>query len=145
MRVFKLPPRPPPPPVDDGKKAASRRGRTSRARGRRFEKSTAEDIRAALNAHPEDVKLVSTSRWAGGGKDIIVHHALRARWPLHVECKDHKTLAVPAWIKQAEEAAVKENAGLEPIVVFKLAGNGKKYVIVAFDYFLKEVVRERED
>ena len=120
-------------------KAASRRSSTSRARGRGFEKSTACDIRDALGAHPEDVKRTPA---AIGGKDIVLHHALRPRFPFHVECKNCKTLQVPAWIKQAEDGAAKENAGLEPIVVFKLVGNGKKYVIVAFDYFLEKVCKE---
>lgn len=113
--------------------ARSRKSRSARARGRGFEKSTAEDIREALDAHPEDVKRTPA---AVGGKDVVLHHALRARFPFHVECKDCKKLDVPAWITQAEAGAVKDGLGLEPVVVFKLPRNRRKYVIVAFDYFL---------
>lgn len=120
------------------KGALSRRSRTARARGRGFEKSVAERIRAALNAHPDDVKRTPA---AVGGKDIIVHHALIPRWPFHVECKNTKTLAVPSWIAQAEEGAEKDGMGLQPIVVFKLPKNSKKYVIVEFDYFVEKVIQ----
>lgn len=113
----------------------SRRSRTGRARGRKFEKSTAEDIRAALGAHPEDVKRTPASV---GGKDIILHHALRERFPYGVECKDTKTLSVPAWLQQAEDNAEKDES--IPIVVFKLPRNAKKYVIVPFDHFLELAV-----
>lgn len=116
---------------------ASRRSRTGRAKGRGFEKSVAEDIREALGAHPEDVKRTPA---AVGGRDILLHHALRPRYPYSTECKNTKTLNVPAWIKQAEETAGKEGLGLEPLVVFKLAGNGKKYAIVEFEHYLKVTV-----
>lgn len=140
-RVFKLPPRPSLTPAvperTEEQIAASRRSRTSRARGRGFEKSVATDIREALGAHPEDVKRTPA---AIGGKDIVLHHALRPRFPYSVEAKNCKTLQVPAWIAQSEAAASKEGAGLEPIVVFKLPQNSKKYVIVEFDHFLKLAV-----
>jgi hypothetical protein len=120
--------------------AKSRKSRSARARGRGFEKSTAEDIREALGAHPEDVKRTPA---AIGGKDIVLHHALRARFPFHVECKDCKKLDVPAWITQAETGAEKDGLGLEPAVVFKLPRNSRKYVIVSFDYFLGFIKGEK--
>lgn len=121
--------------------ARSRKSRSARARGRGFEKSTAEDIREALGAHPEDVKRTPA---AIGGKDIILHHALRARFPYACECKNTRVLNVPAWIRQAEAAVEKEGAGLEPIVIFKLPGNAKKYVIVEFAHFLKVTIEHHD-
>lgn len=131
MRLFKLPPKKSPTPEEEARKAASRRSRTSRSRGRNFEKSTATDIREALGAHEEDVKRTPA---AVGGKDIVLHHALRPRFPYAVECKNTKTLAVPSWIEQAEK-----NAGGDtpiPAIVFKLPKNSKKYVIIPFNHFL---------
>lgn len=139
-RTFKLPPRKPEAEAAATQKAVlSRRSKTSRARGRGFEKSTAEDIREALGAHPEDVKRTPA---AVKGKDIILHHSLRPRFPFHVECKNTKTLAVPAWIEQAEQSAKEDGLGLEPCVVFKLPKNSKKYIILSFDYFLEKVLHE---
>jgi hypothetical protein len=97
-------------------------------------------VREALGAHPEDVKRTPA---AVGGKDLVVHHALRQRFPFHVECKDCKKLDVPAWITQAEAGAEKDGLGLEPVVVFKLPRNKKKYVIVAFDYLLAFISGEK--
>lgn len=74
-----------------------------------------------------------------GGRDIVLHHSLRERYPFYTECKNAKSLNVPAWIRQAEEGVAKEGSGDVPIVVFKLAGNSKKYVIVPFDHFLERV------
>jgi len=93
-----------------------------------------------MKAHHEDVKRTPA---AVGGKDIILHHSLVPRFPFHVECKNTKTLAVPAWIEQAEEGAAKDGLGLEPVVVFKLPKNSKKYIIVSFDYFLEKVLGEK--
>lgn len=134
MKTFKLPPKSAPtsPSEDEEKRlAASRRSRTSRARGRGFEKSTANDIRLALGAHPEDVKRTPASV---GGRDIQVHHALRPRFPYSVECKNTKTISVPSWIEQAESNVSDEMP--IPAVVFKLPKNSKKYVIIPFNHFL---------
>jgi hypothetical protein len=123
--------------VDDAKaKKLSRRARTSKAKGRSFEASVAEDIAKALDADPRDVKRTPASI---PGSDIIVHHSLRSRWEYYTECKNQKTLSIPAWIRQAEEGANRDDPGMTPIVVFKQHGNGKKYVVVDFDHFLRLV------
>lgn len=112
----------------------STRARTAKAKGRNFEAEVAEDIRNAFDAHEDDVKRTPASV---SGNDIIVHHTLRARgWVYYTECKNQKSLSVPAWLRQAEEGRDRDSPDLVPIVVFKTHGNSKKRVIMDFDHFL---------
>jgi len=74
-----------------------------------------------------------------GGKkerDILLSRAARSRWPIHTECKNHKTLAMPSWIRQAQEDTALEGLDLAPAVVFKIHGSSEPYVTMSLiDFF----------
>lgn len=112
-----------------GIKAVSRR-----AKGKRFEKDVAEDL-AAFFGVPASDALHARS----GKKESDVHltSTLRRVWPFWTEVKNHVTLKIPAWLKQAESDAKLDGTGLEPIVVFRQhrQSRAKKYVVVDYAFF----------
>lgn len=57
-------------------------------------------------------------------------------WPWAVECKDHKTWAIPAWIKQME-GAIKESRSIKDwILVVHKYRSSDDYVVMHLDSFL---------
>jgi hypothetical protein len=105
---------------------------SAKRKGRQFEYEIAERIAVALGLPREDVR---PSIAGASGKDIqLSNRAIRA-FPYWVECKNHKIVKIPAWVRQAEEGASKEST-LQPVVVFKLHRGRKRYVVMELDHFL---------
>lgn len=112
--------------------ALTRRARRSKAKGRALEKRVAEEVRAWTNLSEDDIKL---SRASYSGIDLEMSEKAKRAWSWGPECKNHKSLKVPAWIKQAEENA--GLYGLKPVIVFKQHGDGTLYVIIRFEHFME--------
>jgi hypothetical protein len=116
-----------------------RRGRAAKSKGKRYEKAIAEAIAKALDAPESDVVR---TRSGMGDADIELSENLKARFPFHIECKDHKSLHLPDWIRQAEEAAERLGHGMTPIVVFKQRRGVRSvsYVTIEMSAFLQLVL-----
>jgi hypothetical protein len=124
--------------ADLNAKRASRRGKTSKARGASFEKSVAEAIGAWINMPPSDV---FRTRTRAHGVDIGLSAGAKELFPFSPECKDHKTLHIPEWIKQAK---MNEVDGLPFLLIFKQHRSGQKYVVLEFEAFMQLVVGPEE-
>jgi len=116
---------------------------SAKRKGRQFEYEIAERIAVALGLPKEDVR---PSIAGASGMDIQLSNRAIKAFPYWVECKNHKTLKIPAWVRQAETGASKETT-LQPVVVFKLHRGRKQYVVMELDHFLglvKEISWEQK-
>ncbi|MCA9780296.1 MAG: hypothetical protein KC800_26405 [Candidatus Eremiobacteraeota bacterium] len=87
-------------------------GRRARTKGQEFQKS----IEHALAVVYPEAK--SASQYLGGkreGSDV-------QGTPYFIECKDHKTISIPAWWRQAEDDRKELGCEDEVAVVFNLSG-----------------------
>lgn len=129
------------------KKQASQRGRSAKARGARFEKLMAETIAAWIDMPVSDVLRTRTGAFAA---DVGFSEEAAKRFPFHVECKDHRTLHIPDWIRQVEAAVEQKGNNLTPIVIFRhllQRGAGEKarhHVVIDFDSFMKLVTKNKD-
>jgi hypothetical protein len=114
----------------------ARLGRRSKTKGKSWEKAVEDAIAVWMQFGEGDV--VSTK--SGTDEcDIGLSPAAQKRFPFWVECKNTKTLAFPAWIRQTREAIAKARSKLSPIVVFKQHGDSTGYVIIEFSVFMQLV------
>lgn len=127
--------------------AASRRGRRSKRKGKRFEKTVADEtadwlgVTSGITADDD----VQRTRSGGDDCDVGLSEEVQLVFPYWLECKDHKTLAIPAWIKQVKEAQKRNKDTREPVIVFKQYGDGQKYAIVRFECFMELATRHLND
>jgi hypothetical protein len=112
--------------------------RSAKAKGRAFEKSVAARIAEWLGMTEDDVRSVAASV---GGEDVELTERARRLFNYYVECKNHRNLKLPEWIRQARAGAAKANKGAIPIVVFKQHGDGTPYVTIELDFFLELATR----
>lgn len=126
------------------KETLSKRARNAKAKGKAWEREIAAQIAEAISLPIEDVYN------ARSGKkecDIQLSTEARNRFPHHVECKNHKTLAIPQWIRQMEnDIKVLQKAGTPHgvgIVVFKQHGDRTPYAVVRFDHLLRLLTKGR--
>lgn len=121
---------------------ASRRGRSSKAKGARFERLIAETLAEWLDLPPSDI---FRTRTGSDKEDIGLSQEAARRFPFSVECKHHKSLKLPEWLKQAETNAKK--VGRTPLVIFRqsrAAGSeSRDYVVIPLFDFMELVTRER--
>lgn len=122
----------------------SRLGKRSKRKGRDFEKAVAERVAEWLGVPVEEV---SGARSGKKECDIqlstIAHHL----FPYHIEAKNHKSLSVPDWLRQASsDAALSTRKPTpEPVVVFKQHGDGEKWAIIRFEVFMELATRHLND
>ena len=122
------------------KKDASRRGRTSKAKGANFERAVAKKLKDAYG-----VEFVRTPlsggffRQSESFKGDIVPADKSVECKLHMECKSQKTWSLPAWLKQAENDAPENSY---PCVITHLHNTSKDYIMMGLDDFIKIVPEE---
>lgn len=102
-------------------------GASERRKGAAAERELAARLTDALGV--EVKRKLGAAR--DGGDDIQV-----ARY--RIEAKNHKRLAIPEWLRQAEASC--DNAGDVPIVAFRQTG-GRWYVVMSLDDWMP-LVRE---
>ena len=119
------------------RKRLSTKGRTSKAKGKTWEREVAAQVAEAIGLPVEDVYN------ARSGKkecDINLSTEARRRFPFYLECKNEKNARVPAWIKQMEgDLKLARQRGLPfrlGMVVFKQHGDRTPYALVRFDLLL---------
>lgn len=116
--------------------------RSARAKGKAFEKAVAEAVADWLGLTVDDIIR------ARSGKDecdIGLSAEARRRFDYWLECKNHKTLKIPEWIRQARDAAARAKKRGEghgtPVIVFKTHGDGTPYVVIDFFSFMELATR----
>lgn len=118
------------------KRAVTARG--SKAKGKAFEKRICEMIASSIGMELSDVQ---NARSGKKESDIALSAEARKRFPYHVECKNQRSLNIPAYIRQMEsDLTTHRKAGTAyatGLVVFKQHGDGTPYALVRFDYLLK--------
>lgn len=88
---------------------------SAKAAGSRFERSIADHLAAVLDDRID--RKVRT-----GAKDCGDIGGVRAAGKrIVIECKDHATLALPAWTREAQQEAINDGAALG-VVVHKRRG-----------------------
>lgn len=100
-------------------------------KGKRFQHIIARMISIATGLPLEEIYSCH-----GGKKERDIQQSDRAKevFPLHVECKNQRSLApIARWIKQASDDAKLENLGLAPAVIFKIHGNTTPYIILELE------------
>lgn len=115
-----------------------RLGRRSKAKGKLLEKRVAERISDWIGLPTSDIVR---ARSGVDEADIGLSLEATKRFPYTVECKNHKTLAIPAWLRQMDEYAARaRKRGESPgpgVLVFKQHGAGKLYAVIDFELFLE--------
>jgi len=122
-------------------------------KGKIFQHAVAKMIAQAIGLDERDVRSCI------GGKteaDVQLSSEAEARYPYHTECKAHKILQIPAWLKQAKRDSVvwiDHRDGTQscdnkvPTVVFKVHGVGDPYIVLPFHewlYVIKENLRHEQ-
>ena len=106
--------------------------RTRKAKGREFQTWVADQIRATLICHEDDVKPVLMS---GAGVDIQISPAMRERFPFSIECKRTESLNVWQAFKQAR---VNAYPATHPVLVAK-SNRLEPLAVIPFSLFLAMV------
>jgi hypothetical protein len=107
--------------------------RSRKAKGRRHEGAVAERLRAWTGL---DEDHIERSRASYSGEDMEMSKEAKAALPYWFECKNHKTLAIPAWLAQIDKAIKKAKDTRVPVLVFRLKNKRKRYAVVDLEHFL---------
>jgi hypothetical protein len=95
----------------------------------------AERIREWTGLSEDDV---THSRAAYSGEDIILSAKARKLMDIWVECKNHKTLSIPEWLRQMAAGQKRNNReDAKPVLVFKQHGDGTMICVIPFDDYLE--------
>jgi hypothetical protein len=97
----------------------SKRGKSSRLKGGNYERTIAkkfkDKLQVELTRTPQSGGFAKSSTKGDDFRGDIVSLDDTIEFLLHIECKDHASWSLPAWIKQAEEDCPE---GRIPIVIY---------------------------
>jgi hypothetical protein len=102
---------------------------SAKARGRKFQRDVADQLRSRFQIPEEDLWPAVGSE---NGEDIKMGSSARRILPISVECKCVESLNIWEALKQAEVNA----KAYEPVVAFK-RNHSKVYAAIEFDFFLE--------
>ncbi len=114
--------------------------RSAKQKGRMFEDAVAERVREWTGLDDDHIKR---SRAAYSGEDLEMSRLAQSVLPFDFECKNQKTLSIPAWIRQVEKRTAK--SGKDFVVVFKNHGSSRMFAVIDFDVFLELATRYRNE
>jgi hypothetical protein len=131
----------------------SKRGKSSRNKGANYERTIAKIFKDKLGIElkrtPMSGGFARSAEKADEYRGDIVCLDVDKEFTLHLECKDHKSWSLPAWLRQAEEDCPKNKI---PIVVMhrrQLITEGKvtqkvgEYVTLPLEAFLDIVDKNK--
>jgi hypothetical protein len=122
------------------KEQNQKRGKRSRNKGSSYEREIAEKFRVSYNAElmrtPQSGGFAKKSEKAEDFRGDIVPVDKSINLNLHIECKNQKAWALPAWITQAESDCPKSK---HPVIVFHKHQTSKDYVCLSLEDFFKLV------
>ncbi len=110
-------------------------GKRARDKGKALQKRVAWMISQAIGLPVSDVRSC-----VGGKKeeDVELSQEALRRYPYHTECKNQKNLALPQWLRQAQQ----ECGGLVPTVVFKQHGSSRLWIVLPLEHWLEKITAE---
>lgn len=120
----------------------SKRGRSSKNKGANYERSIAKVFKDKL-----EVELKRTPQSGGFAKDTSKGDEFRGDivsiddtidFNLHIECKNHKSWSILAWLNQAIEDCPKDKI---PVVIYHKRNTSKDYVAINLNDFI-ELLKE---
>lgn len=118
----------------------SKLGKRSKAKGSNYERTIAKKFKAVyeedLVRTPQSGGFAKKSAKANDFRGDIVPADEDIELVIHIECKNHKTWSLPAWLNQAESDCPK---GKVPVVIFHKHQSGKDYVTLSLSDFFKLV------
>ncbi len=76
--------------------------------------------------------------------DIGLSERAKAMFPYWLECKNQKTLSVPAWLQQVAEAQARRQDTRTPVIVFKQHRDSTPYAITPFKHFLRLATNQKK-
>lgn len=126
------------------KEQASKRGKRSRSKGARYERSIAKKFQdrygVELKRTPQSGGFAKKSEKADDFRGDITIVDNKQMLKLHLECKDQKQWSLKQWIEQAECDCPE---GRVPVVVFHQHNTSKDYVCVSLEDFLSLVEKNK--
>lgn len=120
----------------------SKRGKSSRNKGANYERTIAKVFKEKLG-----VELKRTPQSGGFAKDSSKGDEFRGDiivadkdidFKLHIECKNHKSWSILAWLNQAIEDCPKDKI---PVVIYHKHNTSKDYVVINLNDFI-ELLKE---
>jgi hypothetical protein len=110
--------------------------RSAKNKGRRL----CADVRERLLSWAPDLKAGDIAVTPSGctGEDLYLSPAAKSVYPLSIECKNQEALNIWASLKQAQ-SHVKAESGDVPVLVFTRNREGKNYIALDLEDFLKLV------
>jgi hypothetical protein len=131
----------------------SKRGKSSRNKGSSYERTIAKKFKDSLGVEltrtPQSGGFAKSSTKGDDFRGDIVSLDDTIEFLLHIECKDHSSWSLPAWIKQAEEDCPE---GRIPVVIYhrrQKNEEGKRvqdvgdYVSIPLEMFLQIVDKSK--
>jgi Holliday junction resolvase len=108
----------------------SKLGRRSKNKGSNYERQIEKDFEKWSGAEwvrtPSSGGFAKNKQTAESFRGDIVPADRTKITAIHIECKNQKTWALPAWLKQAQTDT--ENNGKTPLLVFHKYGTSDDYV-----------------
>lgn len=121
-----------------------RRGKNAKRKGSQYERNIAKRFQdrygVELKRTPQSGGFAKKSEKADDYRGDITIVDTKQELALHIECKNTKSLSLPAWLRQAEGDCPKDR---KPIVVFHQYNSSKDYVCVSLDDFLSLVEKDK--
>lgn len=119
-------------------------GKRSKLKGDGYERAIAKIFGAKYNINlkrtPQSGGFAKKSEKADDFRGDITVVDDKIMLLLHLECKNQKTWALPAWIKQAEEDCPE---GRVPVIVIHKHNTSKDYVVLSLDDFLEMTPKDK--
>jgi hypothetical protein len=107
---------------------------SAKAKGRRAAAAVRELLLSyAPDINPQDIAVTPSGV---NGPDVYLSQAAKGVYPLAIECKNQEALNIWAALKQSREHAL-EGSGDHPVVFFTRNREGKIYVALEAESFLK--------
>ena len=120
-------------------------GKTSRRKGSSYERVIAQILQEIWGEEFRRTPLSGGWSKKKVTGDIVPVSRSKNNFPFSVECKNRKTLAVPAWLKQAKDDCPKNQI---PLLVFHVARETEEYTCLNlrdFACLVKEFVTKSRE
>ena len=121
-----------------------RKGKNAKRKGGNYERKIAKLFQdrygVELKRTPQSGGFAKKSSLADDYRGDITIVDPKNYLKLHIECKDHKTLSLPAWIRQAKEDCPENRI---PIVIFHQHQSSEDFVCLNLKDFFSIVEKDK--
>lgn len=123
----------------------SKQGRNSKRKGGQYERNIAKKFqdkyKVELKRTPQSGGFAKKSEKADDYRGDITIVDTKQMLLLHIECKAHKTLAMPKWLKQAENDCP---VGRTPVVIHHEHGTSNDYITLSYLKFMGMIKKSQD-